>query len=317
MPAPRNIRSPFPRSVDATGDRNARGRISLRALGLLSARQSWSVHSMFANSLNLEASGKLLHIGPERIQLCPFGISLPDSMFRTFLEHARVGMRAIYSEDVLTLDGAFPSLGIDISSLEICKLSLATATDGTICKRSLESVLEEIRRRDVPGRSGIDRSPATVACLTALENPSPDANTLQACIEYLLGRGRGLTPSGDDVLCGYAAACWILDRLPSFPRLIASAPLERTSDVARSYLEAISEGDAPEGYLELSRALRREPDHNLARIIDVLLSAGATSGADGLLGFALAVKSYLAGRSEADTRTASIPRDIKEEVPYA
>ncbi len=316
MFAPQNTCRSLPRSVDAVDNGNARGRISLRAHGLLSTRPSWSVHSVFANSLNLDAAGKLLHIGSERTQLCPFGIALSDSTLRAFLEHARVGMRATYSGGVLILDGASPSLGIDISSLEICNLSLATATDGTICTGSLESALGEILRRDIADRSGIDRSLATAACLAELEDPSPDANTLQACIEYLLGRGRGLTPSGDDVLCGYTAACWILDRLPSFPRLIASAPLEKTSDVARSYLEAISEGDAPEGYLELSRALRREPDRDLACIIDVLLSAGATSGADGLLGFALAAKSYLTDRDETSVIAASNPKGIEEAVPH-
>ena len=111
---------------------------------------------------------------------------------------------------------------------------------------------------------------------------------------YLVGRGLGLTPSGDDVLCGFGCGLRFLYGVdPLAQRFfddVAAAVLGRgkTTAVSEAYLAAICEGYANADYLELCETLRSHEVAMLPTRLSRVLEVGHTSGADGLFGFAAA-----------------------------
>ncbi|MDY2777747.1 MAG: DUF2877 domain-containing protein [Collinsella sp.] len=111
---------------------------------------------------------------------------------------------------------------------------------------------------------------------------------------YLLGRGLGLTPSGDDVLMGYGTALRYLHGAGSdapsarfFDAVEELAP-GKTTAVSEAYLEAMCDGRANEDYIELLAALESGRTSDLDRCVARILKIGHTSGADGLLGLGTA-----------------------------
>lgn len=108
----------------------------------------------------------------------------------------------------------------------------------------------------------------------------------------LIGLGEGLTPSGDDVLCGVLLALRHLGRPAYADRLwevLAGELTGRTTALSATLLAAAAAGDAvPEAVDVLAGLAGHRP---LEPAVDRLLGVGATSGSDlahGLLVGALA-----------------------------
>lgn len=108
-------------------------------------------------------------------------------------------------------------------------------------------------------------------------------------VAALAGLGPGLTPSGDDLLCGYAVALHRLDRpeAPALAAALAALDEDRTTPLSRHLLSWAARGVAGEHHLDwLDSVLRGAPDP--ARL-ERLLAHGATSGADWAAGALLAL----------------------------
>jgi hypothetical protein len=98
------------------------------------------------------------------------------------------------------------------------------------------------------------------------------------CVELLAGRGRGLTPSGDDLLCGYASGLVLWHGRTEQAARIAEAAAARTSLLSATLLRCAARGELP------------EPAHALLARGDPapLRRFGHTSGSALLVGLALA-----------------------------
>jgi hypothetical protein len=101
---------------------------------------------------------------------------------------------------------------------------------------------------------------------------------LEPSVERLAGRGGGLTPSGDDVLCGYTAGLVLWHGRTAEAATIAEAASRRTTLLAATLLRHAARGELP------------EPAHALLERGDPrpLGCFGHSSGQALLLGLALA-----------------------------
>jgi len=93
----------------------------------------------------------------------------------------------------------------------------------------------------------------------------------------LCGLGPGLTPSGDDFLCGWMLARYVAGLPRGTPRL------EGTGRISRAYLRAAAAGQASEAWHHLVASLAAGGPWEPAA--EAALRAGETSGADTLTGF--------------------------------
>jgi hypothetical protein len=121
-----------------------------------------------------------------------------------------------------------------------------------------------------------------------------DLAQLQHAAKGLAGLGQGLTPAGDDFLCGLMLWTWVAHPAPrEFCRDIAEAAAPRTTTLSAAFLRAASRGECSVAWHKLLYALAGDADEGLEQAARNVLACGETSGADTLAGFIYAA--YLAG----------------------
>ncbi|HYN32852.1 MAG TPA: DUF2877 domain-containing protein [Ilumatobacteraceae bacterium] len=129
-----------------------------------------------------------------------------------------------------------------------------------------------------------------------------------AALARIIGRGPGLTPSGDDVMVGMLA---VLHRAtsptvstPMIDELSRALPglLGRTTPISAHYLRLAVRGAFTERLVELVDTLRNEtmPHDALVKAFDDVLATGATSGADALGGIDLTMRMLATRFSELE-----------------
>jgi hypothetical protein len=121
----------------------------------------------------------------------------------------------------------------------------------------------------------------------------------------LAGLGPGLTPSGDDVLGGFAAVMALLSSQLSadslsrkhIARTIVAVAKPRTTKLSSVLLEFASRGEVSEqlGTLLLTLALPAEDSEIVLKAADRVLAFGASSGGDTLLGILLGLRALEGG----------------------
>jgi len=121
-----------------------------------------------------------------------------------------------------------------------------------------------------------------------------DADAARTAAASLVGLGPGLTPSGDDVLCGFLLArqCFAGPAGPAdrAVREVAAAPGARTTSVSASQLGLAAAGLFGEALLDVARSLEAD-GAALRAALGRCLCVGSTSGADGLLGLVAGLES--------------------------
>jgi hypothetical protein len=117
---------------------------------------------------------------------------------------------------------------------------------------------------------------------------------LQRGAYRLAGLGGGLTPAGDDFLCGVMLWAWLAHPSPlSFCRLLLEAASGRTTALSAAFLRAAARGECSAAWHRLLAALagwQREQRgaaawERLELAVRDVLSFGSTSGGDTLAGF--------------------------------
>lgn len=108
----------------------------------------------------------------------------------------------------------------------------------------------------------------------------------------LLGLGQGLTPSGDDVLCGVMVAAHALGRADIANALYAGLPLSKTNRISAAHLAAAREGAATAPLHRVLNAVLRGGAETLSSQLAGLDRVGHSSGWDGFAGCIVALDAY-------------------------
>jgi hypothetical protein len=111
----------------------------------------------------------------------------------------------------------------------------------------------------------------------------------------LLGLGPGLTPSGDDVLCGAMIALHAGGRSDAAGRLGASVLRyagARTTGLSRAFLRAAAEGQGSEALHVLLVAVLSGQTDQLDALVGDVARIGHTSGWDALAGAVLVLRAF-------------------------
>jgi hypothetical protein len=117
-----------------------------------------------------------------------------------------------------------------------------------------------------------------------------DVACLREGVAWLAGLGGGLTPAGDDFLCGVMLAAWLAHPEPEgFCQVVVEIASPRTTALSAALLRAAGQGECSAAWHGLLAALLpvgAEPaGRDLAKALRGVLAHGATSGADALAGF--------------------------------
>lgn len=136
--------------------------------------------------------------------------------------------------------------------------------------------------------------------MLALASWRRDSAGVAEATRGLAGLGPGLTPSGDDALAGFAAVMTLLspylsaDAAPrdDIAATIARVARPRTTALSAVFLAHAAQGEVAEhlGNLLLALALPAEASEAVLHAANHVLSFGANSGGDTLLGMLLALR---------------------------
>lgn len=253
-------------------------------------RSAGVVRGVFPHGMNVELlGGGLVFLGGFDRPLSCVGMQLPDSTLRLVLRQAQnegeVGFRdAGFS---LQKQGA-PRVRVSLAAAQIVGLAL----EAPLVPRAQGYLLRGLQGLGLDSSIGLQRDKNLDWALRRLSATGPDQ---YHAVHWLYGRGPGLTPSGDDVLCGYGfglLCCGLPaehERLCKTIDLVASS--RSTTSVSRAYLDAMAAGQVNETVLELVRAARE--GRPLSGCLARARHYGHTSGNDVLFGLCAALSQNL------------------------
>ncbi|HAT8013049.1 DUF2877 domain-containing protein [Citrobacter rodentium] len=230
----------------------------------------WTLHSRFSQAINfIHAGGKLLTLYRYGKGMGPSGVLLPDDAFS----------RCIQLEKMVKRDARLYGRGIILQPLRQLALRL-TPGDLQPVNLTLFSSPTGLGGPLKQAVASLSLYPQIAAQLARWRDGyAPDWH-------WLIGRGPGLTPSGDDLLTGMMAVFHAAEKpmplfLPPADQLVFL-----TTSVSCSYLNSARVGEFSTPVLKVIRRLQsgRSPQSAIRR----LLAVGHTSGADILLGIAIA-----------------------------
>lgn len=274
------------------------------------------VHSVFDSAMNLAVEGRrglvaLVGIGADEL---PQGIRLTTR--ERFGEWPTpVGTRGRRRGGTLVFgdpDGA-ELVAIDLSAIfptmrkalpYIDPREDAAREAWAACAFHLDGLQEE---RDVDLRlaalCGMSSPPTTLgerlvhaACELASAVRTGNAGSAGSAATRITGLGAGLTPSGDDFLCGLLAALWSMSREGSPHRRFVvewgaalADQLDSTNAISATYLECAIAGCFPGAVHALAAAMAGDPagqtTEDSRRALDGLCAVGHSSGMDTATGF--------------------------------
>lgn len=273
-----------------------------------------TVHSVFANCCNVVAGDLLITVQDAAHQHTPTSVQVdvigPARWMPNVLRGEPVSQRAgvlAFGSHVLDLRRAA------VWTPEACggwrqpqtgrrRLALVESTrrshGASGCRGPAPAIERDVRA--LVAVLGGPRSAETGAAASPGRS-EPDCAGLDAAVRRLVGAGVGLTPAGDDILVGLLAALSVggngdLSTGPAFSA-VSRAVLRhasRTNDISAHYLRLAAFGRFGEALSALRAAIVADVGDGVlvARAKDVL-SVGATSGADALLGLLLGLHTVL------------------------
>lgn len=127
-----------------------------------------------------------------------------------------------------------------------------------------------------------DRTGLDARSVAALRDGS-GWRSIAGTVAELLGRGPGLTPAGDDLLCGFLAGDVAFGRERNDVRSAVLTRLRErpcaTTSLSRQLLRLACDGNAIDEVISFARALCGEDPAGLERAVDGLVGVGHSSGA--------------------------------------
>lgn len=293
-----------------TGEAPSAARI---CANLLSALNTGGVHgevlAAFTNAVNLTTERGLISVLASDRALGPYSIQVPQIQGAVpfpFTDWERGSPIRLDASGLYTGAGKLliPLAGAKPVDLSIRGLAASGGAKAPPSEKPIVDWL--VRHGDAAGLAvlltgGGDNPyaalirPRLPALVAAVENR--DAANAAEAAAHMAGCGPGLTPSSDDLLCGYMAAlhamaaCGQIAPVLAITSRMAEYAAKRTNRISGAFLLHSGNGEVSEDVLALLEALFFGAD-GLDEAIARVGAYGSTSGADILTGIALAIISY-------------------------
>ena len=267
---------------------------ALREYALLQD-QDISVHSVFQTGMNLLLGERLLYVGSDASAMRPFGIVVRADEFTLLRAHCQQGATGCYNKGKNNIQWG-SGIALDFSRADLWTGSVVPREKNWMLLLS-EGVAEWRRffqkkhleyglSQEFPTEDAMIQALKRVVALHPTE--------VFEQLDFWIGRGPGLTPSGDDMLVGLLAALqW--GEETTFGEIVAAymdqKGRRRTTAVSYEYLFYATKGVySREICVLLDRLSRGEDWHGT---LLALLALGHSSGADTALGLLAGLESLL------------------------
>lgn len=240
------------------------------------------LEGVFENSLNICLGEELVHLGSLKQPLCCFGMAVDQEELRHILSVCRNKEIVVLKKNRLTIYGS-DIIELDLETMERADLQLPPEGN---C--SGEGIVKLFAAMPDLLELGIRQDQEFIEHVRLLCREKPE----QQALEWFMGRGRGLTPSGDDILTGFGISQWLLGRSKDFLESLGRCDLARTTNVSAAYLKLLQKGFANENFIELLKVIPGETSEQLGGRIREIRKLGHTSGDDTLFGLKAGLRAF-------------------------
>lgn len=259
------------------------------------------VHSIFANGFNIKMGDSLIFIGTKKNGLLPFGVHLTPEDTSRAISHLTINENVFWNENILTLE--FKEMSISLKNGTIFKNEPCPVNNNSLYKdqfANLKILLSShdqstgleinIRKflKKYEDNADINWSKEEQFILWLIDAIlTNDPSLLEKTLRFILGRGRGLTPSGDDIMVGILAFDSITHFLPDkffnkLSDLVEKEPI--TTDVSKEYLRYALKHEFSSTVTDLINLIGSNKPWLSDGPYKRLLEVGHSSGLDTLFG---------------------------------
>ena len=241
--------------------------------------ETGTVVGSFSQGIYCKVKNEFLLFHDAKWGYVPFGVGVEDFSSFALDVAAKADDTVVLSSTKLVISGK--SFDIEIT----CNAPRAFVAENTATEERIDAIYAYVTEHGNEGGILELISLNRIGCadaIRALVNGDADAAV------KLIGLGRGLTPSGDDFLCGFFSvlnACGML-AIPLREKVYDN--LDRTTLISAAYLKAVLGRRCFTVYDRAVRAIFTDGDFK--EDIDFTLSMGASSGTDTLIGMLTAAK---------------------------
>ncbi|CAM5223219.1 hypothetical protein UACE39S_06416 [Ureibacillus acetophenoni] len=276
---------------------------------LLSKNSSGFVHSRFANGFNIKMEDSLIFIGTDKNGHLPFGIHLPKELTTFAVSSVNNGDLVQWNEQTksielpkltISLDKAIPFNNQIIPSSQISEDCIEEYINLLINIENRTglnlSIRDFIHQYYAERKQTWDENSVEFYVQLLIEAAlSNDELLLDRSFRYFLGRGNGLTPSGDDMIVGLLSFNAVSNFLPNrfsekISELIEGESI--TTDVAREYLRYALRIEFSSTITDVVNAFATADTKKLLEAFPNLLGVGHSSGLDTLFGILIGIFIY-------------------------
>lgn len=249
------------------------------------------IHSVFSSSFNIQAGDFLVHAGTSDNPLSCLGFNIAPGKMREILPAVSQGDLVKFRNSSVCIYSREKITEISWNLLPVISLKINSP-----CTLSGTALKEAIIKLNLPGKIGITLTEETVSSLALLRRIS-DEKALEKAFRFLIGRGKGLTPSGDDIITGFCAGLWAWGDPGIFCSVLRKQYEGRTTDVSCAYLRAVTDGYVNEDYKKLFTAVKENREEDYQTLVEEISRTGHTSGCDSLLGLLAAIETVQEDRA--------------------
>ncbi len=276
-----------------------------------------TVHSVFNKATNIIFDEILLSLLSDELPCMPNSVRLRSDVTAELLPNLQPGMKVCIGNDTLVIPNCNFSFHLsdtplweprpDVTMYEWNRETVAQHSrllTQFLAKKQpqdgLAPLVGSLLLQKPPQETPLSRMARSKLRLLVQASWRQNIARIEEATLGLAGLGPGLTPSGDDVLGGFAAIMTLLSPQLSADSIsrkhiastIAAVAKPRTTKLSAVLLEFASRGEVSEqfGTLLLSLNLPTQEFETVQKATDRVLAFGASSGGDILLGMLLGLR---------------------------
>jgi hypothetical protein len=262
---------------------------------ILSRSQNGAIHSLFEQSFNIKFEEDLVNVNRKGNQLSSFGVNVPESNIKAILSTISAGdlVKARDAKIVIY------SRAGTIFEFETARFSTLDTVLRPIeaAPNRLSLIHQVLSQSGFALNLGLRFSEQDQNNLASLLKEQPNSKSFVKASQYFVGRGMGLTPSGDDILTGFFFMLKLFSHdLVLTPSLIDFIS-QKTTAISVAYLKNLFNGYISEYFVAFGNAAAGEDLISLQSTVETIKAIGHTSGYDTLLGMSLGI-SKIEGETE-------------------
>lgn len=245
------------------------------------------IHSLFNSSFNIAFGDELVNVASSQKQCSSYGLVLDEGLFTPLIKSILVGDRVSQKGAQMLIYSTYGGvLEINLDELDVLDLKIRPIQPQLERLQAIDEALESVSWQDEIGLPADERSHAE---LQKLSNAAMSTEEFYEVFDYLCGRGKGLTPSGDDVLLGYLMVLKLFGKTPILEEWRLNSAIQKTTAISVNYFKMLFRGYVSEYLQNFCQAAEKSDIELLKQSVTAIKQIGATSGSDTLLGISIGV----------------------------